>query len=82
MLNALGQSTYEGLHFLQALLDHDRESWRGTTGPMTGRFAHRSARWQSGAGGTRERPIYLARADGMLFSIGEKLSHASPAGIC
>lgn len=76
MLNALGQSTYEGLHFLRALLDHDPEGWRDATGPMTRRLRHRSARWQGGEGGgagNPERPIYLARADGMLFHIGEKL---------
>lgn len=73
MLNALGQSTYEGLHFLRALLDHDPEGWRDATGPMQ-RLRHRSARWQGDEGGKAERPIYLARADGMLFSIGEKLS--------
>ncbi|MFN3954396.1 MAG: substrate-binding domain-containing protein [Pararhodobacter sp.] len=72
MLNALGQSTYEGLHFLNALLEHDRESWRAASGPMTHVGAHRSARWQPVPQGGRMRPIYLARADGMLFSIDDK----------
>ncbi|MCC5988946.1 MAG: substrate-binding domain-containing protein [Pararhodobacter sp.] len=74
MLNALGQSTYEGLHFLRALLELDPEGWRDATGPMAGRLRHASARWQDGGDRGAERPIYLARADGMLFSIGDKLS--------
>lgn len=69
MLNALGQSTYEGMHFLSALLAHDREGWRQQTGPMAQVVSHPSARWQRGRGGALLRPIFLARADGMLFDI-------------
>jgi urea transport system substrate-binding protein len=72
MLNALGQSTYEGLHFLRALLAAGTEDWRGWSGPQAGRIAHRSARWQ-GAEGRRDRPIYLARAEGLMFHIEERL---------
>jgi urea transport system substrate-binding protein len=72
MLNALGQSTYEGLHFLRALMAPGTEDWRSLTGPQAGRIAHRSARWQT-AGSGRERPIYLARADGLKFHIEERL---------
>ncbi|KPQ07069.1 MAG: amino acid/amide ABC transporter substrate-binding protein, HAAT family [Rhodobacteraceae bacterium HLUCCA12] len=74
MLNALGQSTYEGLHFLHGLLERDPEAWRDETGSMSSQLTHRSARWQGVRGRPAERPIYLARADGMLFSIGEKLT--------
>lgn len=73
MLNALGQSTYEGLHFLSSMLAPGDDDWRGLSGPMTGRIAHRSARWQRGADRARERPIYLARADGLVFHIEERL---------
>ena len=73
MLNALGQSTYEGLHFLRALMAPGGEDWRGWTGPQAARINHRSARWQAATGPRRERPIYLARADGLLFHIEERL---------
>ncbi|MCC5968981.1 MAG: substrate-binding domain-containing protein [Pararhodobacter sp.] len=73
MLNALGQSTYEGLHFLHTLLERVPEGWRDATGPMARRLRHRSARWLGGDDETAVRPIYLARADGMLFNISEKL---------
>jgi len=74
MLNALGQSTYEGLHFLRALMDQSGDEWRGWTGPQAARIVHRSARWQGGTGGgLRERPIYLARADGLMFHIEDRL---------
>ncbi|MGY6536311.1 MAG: substrate-binding domain-containing protein [Pararhodobacter sp.] len=73
MLNALGQSTYEGMHFLRALMAPGGDEWRGWTGPQAARVAHRSARWQVRGGAGRERPIYLARADGLLFHIEERL---------
>lgn len=74
MLNALGQSTYEGLHFLKALLETGPQDWRGWTGPMASRIVHRSARWQRpGAGRPPERPIFLARADGLVFRIEDRL---------
>jgi urea transport system substrate-binding protein len=72
MLNALGQSTYEGLHFLRALMATGTDDWRGWTGAQAGRITHRSARWQA-AGAGRERPIYLARADGLMFHIEDRL---------
>jgi urea transport system substrate-binding protein len=66
VLNALGQSLYEGMHFYAALSRRERPG-----APV----AYRSAR-----GGLfhsnehKESPIYLARADGHLFSILERLS--------
>ncbi len=73
MLNALGQSTYEGLHFLRALMETGTDEWRGWTGAQAGRVAHRSARWQASGDASRERPIFLARADGLMFHIEERL---------
>lgn len=69
MLNALGQSTYEGLHFLTSLMDQSPEEWRLLSGALSDRVRHRSARWQRGV----QRPIYLARADGLVFRIEERL---------
>lgn len=74
-LNSIGQSLYEGMHFLAALLDNGgsqadaaRQSGRrrGAKSPL----AHASAR---GAGGRRAEtgrtPIYLARAEGHSFRV-------------
>lgn len=67
VLNALGQSIYEGLHFYAALVDGKRP--RGA--PVT---------WRSARGGAflsnerKENPIYLARADGHLFSVVARLA--------
>jgi urea transport system substrate-binding protein len=67
VLNALGQSIYEGLHFYAALVDGRRP--RGA--PVT---------WRSARGGSfvsnerKDNPIYLARADGHLFSVLERLA--------
>lgn len=73
MLNALGQSTYEGLHFLASMLARDTDDWRGLHGAMSNQIAHRSARWQRGVDRLRERPMYLARADGLVFHIEGRL---------
>lgn len=73
MLNALGQSTYEGMQFLASLMATTDEDWRGLSGPLADRIRHRSARWQRGAERVGERPIFLARADGLVFRIEERL---------
>lgn len=59
-LNTIGQSLYEGMHFLAALLEDRR--------PGLGR-GHVSARDADGAAGAGEAPIYLARADGHAFRV-------------
>ena len=65
-LNSIGESTYEGLHFLAALLDGD-----GRVGVPR---AYPSARGARHLGDGRVRtPIYLAVADGHLFRILETL---------
>lgn len=69
-LNTFGQSTYEGLHFLAALLDRDRRSearW-GHLGEAP--MAYRSARDAAyEGGGVNRMPIYLARAEGNSFRV-------------
>jgi len=67
VLNALGQSLYEGMHFYAAMVNGKR--------PEGAPVGHRSAR--GGSFLTNERkdnPIYLAQADGHLFSVLERLA--------
>ena len=69
-LNALGQSTYEGMHFLASLMRAGNGRW-----PRPGRLplapiSYRSARqgiWESNR--SSALPAYLARADGLQFDI-------------
>jgi urea transport system substrate-binding protein len=66
-LNALGQSTYEGVHFVSALLD---KPGADLSAPLP-----RPLKWCSTRGGCyinnsqNEQPVYLARADGHLFEV-------------
>ena len=69
-LNSLGQSTYEGVHFLASLFE------RGLTRPelwgVAGKepIAYRSAREGAYAGnGLNHAPVYLAVADGHMFRV-------------
>lgn len=69
-LNSLGQSTYEGVHFLASLLERglgDRLQWsRGDKKPIT----YRSAREGLYSGqGTSLAPVYMAVADGHVFRV-------------
>jgi len=64
-LNALGQSTYEGLHFLAGLYEQRQGGRVGKT-PTT----HRSARTAVFAdNGVSQAAVYLARADGHSFDV-------------
>ena len=69
-LNALGQSTYEGVHFLASLFERglgERSQW-GKVGRQP--IAYRSARegLYSGAG-TSLAPVWIAVADGHAFRV-------------
>jgi ABC-type branched-subunit amino acid transport system substrate-binding protein len=68
-LNAIGQSLYEGMHFLAAL--QDRRTMQGGAG-----FRHRSARDARQTRGAAVRPssppLYLARAEGHVFRVIEQ----------
>jgi urea transport system substrate-binding protein len=62
VLNAMGQSTYEGVAFLRAILSGDRDD----DGAV--RFESvRGIRWRSND--RMQAPIYLARAQGLGFEI-------------
>jgi urea transport system substrate-binding protein len=69
-LNSLGQSTYEGVHFLSALLQHgllERSQWiKERQEPVTYRSA-REAVYR--ADGTNMAPTYMAIAEGHAFRI-------------
>ncbi|SFJ13929.1 substrate-binding domain-containing protein [Paraburkholderia megapolitana] len=73
-LDTFGQSTYEGVHFLAALLDDARRRNPADEGGLarlgTAPLAYRSARGAAYAGGRVNRvPIYLARAAGHQFEV-------------
>lgn len=68
-LNALGQSLYEGMHFLGALLDPAQAKSTGGGAP----FSHQSARYRHHSRRHPiEPPIYLAAADGHQFEVLER----------
>lgn len=67
VLNALGQSIYEGMHFLAALSEPTRDS----LAPLS----YRSARGGLFLSNQQKHlPIYLARAEGHQFSVLERLA--------
>ena len=73
-LNAIGQSLYEGLHFLAALEAPDscgrRQFGRHRDGGIRYRSARGSVYYDNR---TRRQAMFLARADGMVFQILERL---------
>jgi urea transport system substrate-binding protein len=69
-LNSLGQSTYEGVHFLASLFERgllEPSQWNlARREPLT----YRSAREAIYAGdGTNLAPTYIAVADGHVFNV-------------
>ena len=69
-LNTFGQSTYEGMHFLAALLERQRRPPAGHQGLDASPLRYRSARDAAyGADGITHTPIYLARAEGNVFRV-------------
>jgi urea transport system substrate-binding protein len=69
-LNTFGQSTYEGMHFLAALLERQRRPAAGHEGLGGSPLRYRSARDAAyGADGITHTPIYLARAEGNAFRV-------------
>src|SRR5690606_33140357 len=64
VLNALGQSTYEGVSFLRGFLA--RRSRGAARAPLV-YDSVRAARWRSND--DKAMPIYLAEAEGMAFKV-------------
>ena len=68
-LNSIGQSLYEGMHFLAMLLD-DSAHASGAAGVGQAPLPYASARAASYAGaGANRAPIYLACAEGHSFRV-------------
>lgn len=68
MLNALGQSTYEGLQFLASLVGKEKTGWRSILERPPAPIVYNSVRksvYLSNSNNTA--PIYLARANGVIF---------------
>ena len=73
LLNTLGQSTYEGIHCLAALVTEYSDEWRSCGANFATRVQYRSARRRVRPGAdARPLPAYLARATGMEFEILKK----------
>ncbi len=74
-LNTLGQSIYEGTHFLSALGHSDGLGAASLNGKLRRPLQYRSARGSVYYGNDcKTMPMYLARADGYVFSILERLT--------
>jgi len=69
VLGALGQSTYEGVHFLAGLMRDHAESWRDKSARDGLPVRHKSSRASGLRSGLMRPPIYLARADGLRFEV-------------
>lgn len=67
VLNALGQSLYEGMHFYAAYAGKERQPGEPVIYPSA-----RGGRFYSNA--RKDNPLYLARADGYHFSVIERLA--------
>lgn len=69
VLNALGQSTYEGVHFLAGLMQGHASIWHEKNLSNALPVIHRSGRKCLSANKSKRAPIYLARADGLKFEV-------------
>lgn len=69
-LNSHGQSIYEGIHFLAALLAthrNDRDGWRRKQRAAVSYCSARGARYVDNAG--KSAPVYISRAAGHVFDV-------------
>ncbi|MDE4142730.1 MULTISPECIES: substrate-binding domain-containing protein [Rhodobacterales] len=73
VLNALGQSTYEGVHFLAGLMQGHATVWREHSVSPALPVIHRSGRKLSSLNTSERAPIYLARADDLRFEVIKEL---------
>jgi len=68
MLNALGQSTYEGMHFLARLINGSGADWRSVQQNPSRPIQYNSARKAVYTSNSdSQAPVFLARATGMIF---------------
>jgi urea transport system substrate-binding protein len=74
VLNALGQSTYEGVQFLAGLMRNHELDWRDKDSGCLDSIEFSSVRKeQSDESFPEKAPIYLAKAEGVVFRILKKL---------
>jgi len=74
MLNFMGQSLYEGVHFLASLTENTPEDMQGFRLSPSHPLAYRSARGGVYLNNRKKKlPVYLARADGYRFSVVDHL---------
>ncbi|MBT3143836.1 substrate-binding domain-containing protein [Ruegeria litorea] len=66
-LNAIGQSTYEGLHYLSGLLQDFGDVWQERSTQDYLPVVHQSGRSFTRKNGSKRPSVYLARADGIQF---------------
>ncbi len=66
-LNSIGQSTYEGLHYLAALMRDFKDVWREKSTQDRLPVIHESGRSIELGAPSRRPAVYLARADGLQF---------------
>ena len=70
LLNVIGQSIYEGVHFLASLIADHGDQWRGLHMQDMSCMSYPSARLRRhGGSGQISMPVYLARADGIQFAV-------------
>ena len=73
VLNALGQSTYEGVHFLAGLMRVHAAVWKYHRVSDGFPVIHRSGRKRISADRSLRAPVYLARANGLHFEVIKEL---------
>ena len=74
VLGAIGQSTYEGMHFLSSLMGDGRKDWREQCISPVAPVVYRSARQASYRSNSDNRiATYLARTDGLVYRVIEKI---------
>lgn len=73
VLNTLGQSTYEGIHFLAGLMQQHAKVWHSHNVSDALPVVHRSGRKTPSFNNCERAPIYLARADGLKFEVIKEL---------
>ena len=75
VLGALGQSVYEGMHFLASLMGDGRNDWRERCVSPAGPVVYRSARQANYISNSNSGFVtFMARTDGALYRVIEKIS--------
>ena len=74
VLGALGQSTYEGMHFLASLMGDGSDDWPEQYAARTGPIMYRSAREAAYLSNSNNGiATFMARADGVVYRVIEKI---------